>query len=132
MFHQDNAPSYTLAIAMMKIHELRFELLGHPLYSPDLAPSNFFLFSHLNIALGGQGFSSNEEAITFVNNYFAEKNAEYYLDGLYRWEHRWEKSETFQTTLVFFYYIGTWTRGENLLQKCADPNLASFKVENET
>ena len=33
-------------------------------------------------------FSSNEEAIiTFVNNYFAEKNAEYYLDGLQRWKH---------------------------------------------
>ena len=36
-------------------------------------------------------FSSNEEAITSVNNYFAEKNAEDYLDGLQRWEHRWEK-----------------------------------------
>ena len=70
-------------------------------------------------------FSSNEEVITFVNNYFVEKNVEYYLGGLQRWEHRWEKcvelqedyvekqkdisekmscilvrSETFQTTLV--------------------------------
>ena len=53
--------------------------------------SDFFLFPQLKIALGGQRFSSNEEAITFVNNYFAEKNAEYYLDGLQRWEHRWEK-----------------------------------------
>ena len=31
-------------------------------------------------------FSSNEEAITFVNNYFVEKNAEYYFDGLQRWD----------------------------------------------
>ena len=125
LFHQDNAPSHTSAAAMAKIHELRFELLDHPPYSPDLVPSDFFLFPHLKIALGGQRFSSNEEAITFANNYFAGKNAEYYLDGLKRWEHGWEKrvelqggyvekikkfsektscifirSETFQTTLV--------------------------------
>ena len=49
------------------------------------------MFPHLKIALGGQRFSSNEEAITFVNNYFAEKNAEYYLDGLQRWKHHWDK-----------------------------------------
>ena len=77
---------------MAKLHELWFELLDHPPYSSDLAPSDFFLFPHLKIALGGQRFLSNEEAITFVNNYLvAEKYAEYYLDELQRWEHRWEK-----------------------------------------
>ncbi|GFV69979.1 histone-lysine N-methyltransferase SETMAR [Trichonephila clavipes] len=81
MFHQDNAPSHTSAVVMMKIHELRFELLGHPSYSPD---RDFFLFPHLKIELGGQRFSSNEEAITFVNNNFEEKNAEYYIRMGYR------------------------------------------------
>ncbi|GFV54907.1 hypothetical protein TNCV_758571 [Trichonephila clavipes] len=47
MYHQDNAPSHTSAVVMTKIHELRFELLDHPPYSPYLAPSNFFLSSHL-------------------------------------------------------------------------------------
>jgi len=42
LLHQDNAPSHTSAVAMAKIHELRFELLDHPSYSPDLAPSDFF------------------------------------------------------------------------------------------
>jgi len=100
LFHQDNAPSHTSVVAMAKIHELRFELLDHPPYSPDLAPSDFFLFPHLKIAVGGQRFSSNEEAITFVNNYFAEKNAKYYLDGLQRWEHRWEKCVELQRDYV--------------------------------
>ncbi|GFV56546.1 mariner Mos1 transposase [Trichonephila clavipes] len=82
LFHQDNTLSHTSAVAMVKIHELWFELLDHLPYSPDLVPSDFFLFPHLKIALIGQRFSSNEEAITFMNNYFAEINAEYYLDGL--------------------------------------------------
>ncbi|GFV43189.1 mariner Mos1 transposase [Trichonephila clavipes] len=85
LFHQDNAPSHTSVVAMVKIYEIRFELLDHPPYSPDLAPSDFFLFLHLKIALRGERFSSNEEAITFVNNCFAEKNSQYYLDGLQRW-----------------------------------------------
>ena len=76
---------------MAKIHELRFEMFDHTHYSLNLAPSDYFLFPHLKIALGEKRFSSNEEAIIIVNNYFAEKNAEYYLDGLQRWEHRWEK-----------------------------------------
>ncbi|GFV30199.1 mariner Mos1 transposase [Trichonephila clavipes] len=100
LFHQDNAPSHTSVVAMAKIHELRFKLLDHPPYSPDLAPSDSFLFLHLKIALGGQRLSSTEEAITFVNNYFAEKNAEYYLDGLQRWQHRWEKCEELQGDYV--------------------------------
>ena len=100
LFHQDSAPSQTSAVAMAKIYELRFELLDHVPYSPDLATSDFFLFPHLKIVLGGHRFSSNEEAITFVNNYFAQKNAEYYLDGLRRWEHRWEKCVELQGDYV--------------------------------
>ncbi|GFU70146.1 histone-lysine N-methyltransferase SETMAR [Trichonephila clavipes] len=84
LFHKDNAPAHISVVVMVKTHKLQFELLDHPSYSPDLAPINFFLFPHLKIALGGQRFSLNEEAITFVNNYFAEKNAEYYLVRLQR------------------------------------------------
>ena len=35
-----------------------------------------------------------------MNNYFAEKNAECYLDGLQRWEHRWEKCVELQGDYV--------------------------------
>ncbi|GFV91743.1 histone-lysine N-methyltransferase SETMAR [Trichonephila clavipes] len=84
LFHQDNALSHIPGLTMAKIHELWFKLLDHPPYSPDLAPSDFSLFPHLKTALGGQRFSANEEAFTFVNNYFAEKNADYYFDWLQR------------------------------------------------
>ncbi|KAL6255552.1 hypothetical protein P5V15_013895 [Pogonomyrmex californicus] len=76
---------------MAKIHELHFELVDHPPYSPDLIPSDFFLFPKLKISLGGQRFSSNEEVIAYVNAYFAEQDANYYLEGLKRLEYRWEK-----------------------------------------
>lgn len=34
-------------VATAKLHELRFEVLNHPPYSLDLAPSDFFLFLDL-------------------------------------------------------------------------------------
>jgi len=39
LFHHVNAPAHISAIAIPKIHDLRFELLPHPAYS--LAPSDF-------------------------------------------------------------------------------------------
>ncbi|GFW87927.1 mariner Mos1 transposase [Trichonephila clavipes] len=100
LFQQDNAPSDTSVVAMEKIHELWFELLDHPPYSLDLAQSDSFLFSHPKIAFGEQRFSTKEEVITFVNNYFAEKNDEFYLSGLQRLERRWEKCEELQVDYV--------------------------------
>jgi histone-lysine N-methyltransferase SETMAR len=52
---------------MAKIEELKFELVDHPPYSPDLAPSDFFLFPNLNKWLSGQRFFSNEEVIDRTN-----------------------------------------------------------------
>lgn len=46
---------------MGKIDELGFELFPHPAYSPDLAPSEHFLFSDLKRMLAGKKFLSNEE-----------------------------------------------------------------------
>jgi histone-lysine N-methyltransferase SETMAR len=66
IFHQDNAPAHESVLAMGKLRDLHYELLEHPTYSPDLAPSDFRLFSKLKIFLAGQRFSSNQEAITSV------------------------------------------------------------------
>lgn len=43
----DNAPSHKSVKTMEKIHELRYELLPHAPYSPDLAPSDYYLFPNL-------------------------------------------------------------------------------------
>ena len=42
--HQGNARVQTCLVSMVKFHELGCELLPHPLYSPDLAPSDYVLF----------------------------------------------------------------------------------------
>jgi len=78
LFHQDNAPVHTSIIAMAKINELKFELLPHAPYSPDLAPSDYFLFPNLKKWLGDKRFTNNEEVESAVNGYFEEFNSSYY------------------------------------------------------
>lgn len=91
LFHHDNAPAHSSAIATAKWVELRYELLPHPPYSPDLAPCDFFLFPNMKKWLSGQRFSSNSEIINATNAYFEEFEKSYFLEGLKKLEHRWEK-----------------------------------------
>jgi hypothetical protein len=44
-----------------KIKDLHFECLPHPLYSPDLAPSDFHVFGALKEDLSGRKFRYDKE-----------------------------------------------------------------------
>jgi len=57
---------------MGKLRDLQYKLLEHAPYSPDLAPSDFYLFPKLKLFLAGQRFSSNQEAIAAVEGYFTD------------------------------------------------------------
>ena len=90
LFHHDNEPAHTSAVATAKLVESGYELLTHPPYSPDLATCDFFLFSNLKKSLAGQKFESNE-VIAATEAYFADLQKTYFLDGLKKLEHRWVK-----------------------------------------
>jgi histone-lysine N-methyltransferase SETMAR len=76
---------------MGKLRDLHYELLEHPPYSPDLAPSDFCLFLNLKLFLAAQHFSSNQEVIAAVERYFAHLTKNHYRDGIMALEHRWNK-----------------------------------------
>ena len=57
---------------MVKFNEFCFELLPHPPYSSDLAPSD------LKKMLQGKRFCSNEEAIAENEAYFESKDESFY------------------------------------------------------
>ena len=76
---------------MAKINELKFKLLLHAPYSPNLAASDYFLFPNMKKWLGGQRFANNEEVGSAINGYFEELNVSHYKQGIDTIEHRWEK-----------------------------------------
>ena len=47
IFHQDNARPHRSLVARKKVLELGWEVMPHPLYSPDPAPHDYHLFRSL-------------------------------------------------------------------------------------
>ena len=70
-------------------HELNFELLPHPPYSPDLAPSDYWLFADLKKMLAGKKFRTNEEVIAETEAYFEAKDKSFYKSDIEMLERRW-------------------------------------------
>ncbi|CAH1971996.1 unnamed protein product [Acanthoscelides obtectus] len=62
ILHQDNASSRTAQKTRQYLTEENVELLGHPPYSPDLSPKDFFTFPKIKNRLRGQRFQSPKEA----------------------------------------------------------------------
>ena len=59
--HVDNAPSHRSKASRKAMQDIGFVILPHPPYSPDLAPSDFYLFGHLKRVISGKHFQSLEE-----------------------------------------------------------------------
>jgi histone-lysine N-methyltransferase SETMAR len=78
-------------LALGKLRDLHYELFEHPPHSPDLAPSDIFLFPKLKLFLAGRSFSSNQEATAAVERYFADLTKNHYRNGITALEHRWNK-----------------------------------------
>jgi len=91
LFHHDNAPAHTSAVVAAKLMEIGFRLVPHPPYSPDLAPSDYYLFPNMKKWLAGKRFYSNEEVIAETNAYFTNLDKSYYSEGINKLEQRWTK-----------------------------------------
>lgn len=91
LFHQDNAPAHKAAVAMAAIQETGFELLEHPPYSPDLAPSDFYLFPRLKEHLRGKKFDDDSEVMTAVEAFLEGQDKEFFSKGIMGLQKRWTK-----------------------------------------
>lgn len=87
----DNARPHSAAKTLETLQELRFEVLEHPPYSPDLAPSDFHLFGPLKEALRGRRFSSDEEVKDAVHEWLSSMPNSFFSEGIQQLVHRWTK-----------------------------------------
>lgn len=63
-------PAHTCLKAIAKSNKLKYELLPHPPYTPEMVPSNFYLLLNMRRWLQGRRFQSNEEFKWETNAYF--------------------------------------------------------------
>ena len=72
LLQQDNAGVHNCKVAMDAVERNGYELI--PVYSPDLAPSDFFLFPNLKKDIRGLHFRSDEEVVTAVEEWVNGKD----------------------------------------------------------
>ena len=68
----DNAPIHRAAAVSEVMEEKLIQRAPHPPYSPDLAPSDFYLFGKLKSRLSGTEFRSSDEIIEWIRDEFAK------------------------------------------------------------
>ena len=68
-----------------------YKLIPHPAYSPDLAPSDYFLFQNLKKDNCGRHFRSNEEVVAAVEEWVGDKDPGFFSSGMMALEHCWSK-----------------------------------------
>lgn len=91
VFHHDNATPHTSLTTRQKLMDFCWDILPHPPYSPDLAPSDFHLFRSLQNSLDGRMFDSHEDVYTYLTQFFANKDKKFYADGIFKLPGRWQK-----------------------------------------
>ena len=95
LLQQDNGRVHTCKVAMDAVERKGYELIPHPAYQPDLAPSDFFLFSNLKLH-----FRSDEEVMMAVEEWVNGKDPDFFCSGLMALEHRWSKCITLEGNYI--------------------------------
>jgi hypothetical protein len=64
--HADNAPPHTAKLSSQYFNENRMKSAPHPLYFPDVAPSNFYLFGYAKRCRAGLSFEHADQLLAAV------------------------------------------------------------------
>ena len=82
IFHYDSATSYTYLAIRRKLLRLGCEVKLHPPYSPDLVPSDYYLFRSLRNSSNGKTFNDDEAMKLHLVQFFAHKHQKFYERGI--------------------------------------------------
>jgi histone-lysine N-methyltransferase SETMAR len=89
VFLQDKAKPHTALLTKAKLDELGREVLSHPPYSPDLAPSDYHLFRSMEHFLRGREFEDIDQVETACQEFFNSKEPIFYRRGIELSGQRW-------------------------------------------
>ncbi|UYV70208.1 UBE2G1 [Cordylochernes scorpioides] len=82
ILQHDNAPAHNATVVKNTIKDLGWDLLPHPPYSPDLAPSDYHLFTSLGHALKNQEFLNSDILRKWLVDWFDSKGIEFFRQGI--------------------------------------------------
>ena len=77
----DNVPAHMSRTSLAVIRKCGFVKLNHPPYSPDLAPSDYFLFRNIHKFLCGRQFPDDNAVKEAVTGYFDTQDVSFFSEG---------------------------------------------------
>ncbi|KAG5666336.1 hypothetical protein PVAND_014371 [Polypedilum vanderplanki] len=89
-FHHDNARPHTARDTVALLKSFEWNIIPQAPYSPDLAPSDYYLFTALKNALKNKKFTNDNELKDFVKKFFASKEPTFYKKGIYKLPSLWQ------------------------------------------
>lgn len=91
ILQHDNARPHVAQTVKTYLETLNWEVLPQPPYSPDIAPSDYYLFRSMAHGLADQHFHSYEELKNWLDAWIGSKPAEFFRGGIRQLPERWEK-----------------------------------------
>ena len=87
----DNARPHIGKVTQKKLSDLDIEVLPHPPYSPDLSPTDYHIFKHLNNYLRDEKFADQRAVENAFANFINGQNSQFYRVGIEKLVERWQK-----------------------------------------
>ena len=91
ILQHDNARTHVAQVVKTYLETLKWDVLPHPPYSPDLAPSDYYLFRSMQHGLADQHFRNYDEVKKWIDSWIAAKPTEFFTKGIRELPERWEK-----------------------------------------
>ena len=86
LLHQDNAPAHKSLVAWLWLWTV-----WSPPHSPDLAPSDYFLFPNLKKHLAGKRYENDDDIISAIENFFEGQEENFHATKIRALQHIWKK-----------------------------------------
>lgn len=91
ILQHDNARPHVAKVVQTYLKTCGWEILPHPPYSPDVAPSDYYLFRSMSSALSEQRFSNHAEVKNWMDGWIESKPEKFFWDGLHKLPKNWRK-----------------------------------------
>ena len=88
ILHYDNARPHTSRKVFEYLESHNMEKAPQPPFSPDIAPSDFYLFGYVKNKLAGRSFRSPDELLSAVNEILDQISPETLMKVFQSWEER--------------------------------------------
>lgn len=87
----DNARPHVSQITLQKLRELEYETLPHPPYSPDLSPTDYHFFKHLDNFIKEKTYANQSRVENTFKEFLESRSPEFYQTGINKLVYRWHK-----------------------------------------